>query len=357
MVVSAKALTPSVVVKSKTDILKEFSIFSVPTGGIGSWLTEHTHQDILDRLGRVDDDPLSPVQLNQLLVLGHEAPVGDAFFRHYWLEAPERHPYNVRELPGFSEEFLQDGNGVIRSLPHLKWGLYRLYVDALLYFGNVRSAFRRLRDLSAEEMTEFFNTKRFDTEAIKRRGPALLLKSIPKDNRYLISEMACKSYGDPGRDPGDLKRVLFESFKAHTEGGNTSPTIRQLLAERLPKGFQARQQEFIFSADEVLDEKVSSERELSAKYEQIAAKFERAREAALDNTRYYLSMLNDLDVYVATSMRSRDDFRTMADVCDKIFADKRLKDMNLRYFDPTLSAAGGQALHSIRHRTNPPWRT
>lgn len=31
----------------------------------------------------------------------------------------------------------------------------------------------------------------------------------------------------------------------------------------------------------------------------------------------------------------------MADTCERIFMDGRLKEMNLRYFDPTLSAAGG----------------
>jgi len=91
----------------------------------------------------------------------------------------------------------------------------------------------------------------------------------------------------------------------------------------------------------VLDDSVSSEADLSERYEKVASKFADARGAALDNTRYYLSMLSDLDVYVATSMRSRQDFRTMADTCEKIFADPRLKDLNLRYFDPTLSAAGG----------------
>jgi hypothetical protein len=94
-------------------------------------------------------------------------------------------------------------------------------------------------------------------------------------------------------------------------------------------------------ADEVLDDQVTSEQDLVAKYDRIATKFSEARKAALDNTRYYLSMVNDLDVYVATSMRRRDDFRNMADTCERIFADGRLKTLNLRYFDPTLSAAGG----------------
>src|SRR5438128_3092293 len=52
-------------------------------------------------------------------------------------------------------------------------------------------------------------------------------------------------------------------------------------------------------------------------------------------------MVNDLDVYVATSMRNRQDFRDMATTCDAIFSEPKLKDLNLRYFDPTLSAAKG----------------
>lgn len=62
--------------KSKTDILAEFALFSMPAGGgIGSWLTEKAHSDVFERLGRIDEEPLSAVQLNQLLVMGHEAPL------------------------------------------------------------------------------------------------------------------------------------------------------------------------------------------------------------------------------------------------------------------------------------------
>jgi hypothetical protein len=331
---------PKTPMQSKADILREFSLFSVPTGGIGSWLTRDTHDDVFSRLGRVDQEPLPAVQLNQLLVLGHEAPVGDGFFRYYWLLAPSQHPYDVRTTPGFSDDYLQS-TGAIASLGQLKWGLYRLYVDALLYFGNVRTAFRSLRDLSLSQIEEFFRTERFDTEAIKQRGPSLPLKPIARDGRYLISEMACKSYGDSPDAGSDLRTVLLESFGAHRTSGKSPPTIRQLLENRVPAAFQARQEEFIFSADEVLDETVSSEADLSSKYERIATKFTQARTAALDNTRHYLSMLSDLDVYVATSMRTRQDFRNMADACERIFTDPRLASMNLRYFDPTLSAAGG----------------
>ena len=324
---------------SKAKILSEFSLFSVPTGGIGNWLTEDTHDDVFTRLGQVDHEPLPAVQLNQLLVLGHAAPVGDDFFRYYWLLAPDQHPYDVRTIPDFSDNFLESSDAIL-SLAHLKWGLYRLYVDALLYCGTVRAAFRRLRDLPLSEIEAFFRFERFDTDAIKRRGPSLPLMQIARDDRYLISEMACKSYGETSY-AGDLQTVLLDSYRAHASAGNPSLTIRQLLENRIPDGFQARQQEFIFSANEVLDETVVSESDLSSKYKHVASKFSKARETALGNTRHYLSMLSDLDVYVATSMRTRQDFRNMADTCDRIFSDKRLTSMNLRYFDPTLSAAAG----------------
>ena len=92
--------------KSKAEILNEFSLFSMPTVGIGSWLSEQTDSDVFERLGRIDEEPLSAVQLNQLLVMGHEAPVEDGFFRYYWLQIPKDHPYNVRDVSDFSEEWL-----------------------------------------------------------------------------------------------------------------------------------------------------------------------------------------------------------------------------------------------------------
>jgi hypothetical protein len=110
-----------------------------------------------------------------------------------------------------------------------------------------------------------------------------------------------------------------------------------LLAEE----YASRQHELIFSADDVLDEAVTSEQDLQDRCVRLTGRFSRAREIALANTELYLSMVNDLDVYVATSMRTRQDFRDMATDCEIIFSDDRLKSLNLRYFDPTLSAAAG----------------
>ena len=98
---------------------------------------------------------------------------------------------------------------------------------------------------------------------------------------------------------------------------------------------------FFLSADDVLEHEVDTEEELRSRYEGIANKFVAARESGLKNTYLYLSMVGELDVYVATSMRARQDFRNMADICDAIFQDSKLQDFVLRHFDPTMSAAEG----------------
>jgi hypothetical protein len=262
--------------KTKPEILSEFSLFSLGTGGIGSWLTSESCEDIFIRLAAIEDQPLPAVQLNQLLVFGHEAPVSDAFFQYYWLRAPDTHPYNVRDLPDFAEHWLSPKE--IVSLAHLRWGLYRLYVDALLFFGNLRTAFRSLRDRQLDDLERLFALKRVDTEAIERRDPPLPLMPIAKDNRYLISEMACKSYGDVG-EPGDLRQALLEAYAVHAASGHPPPTVRQLL-DAPPEAYKTRQGEFRFSADEVLDEQINSEGELITKVSAVAEKFSEARQRA-----------------------------------------------------------------------------
>lgn len=326
---------------AKERILKEFELFSLRTGGIGSWLTPETDDVVFDRLDRLDQEPLPKAQLDQLLALSHEAPMSDDCFNYYWLSLPEEHPYELAKIPGFQSEWL-NGSGQIVSLGHLRWGLYRIFTDGLLWFGNVRQAYRSLRCLSASDLRAFFRERQIDTMRIAARGASLPLHDIPKDNRYLIAELACKSYGDKPDTPGELKKALVQALKEHLRGGGGTTTIRNLLGGKsVADRYSQLQQAFAFSADEIMDQPVESQSDLEHRYGLVAEHFFSARRAALANTRYCLSMVGELDVYVATSMRNRQDFRNMANACEAIFGDKRLQDLKLRYFDPTLSAAAG----------------
>ena len=324
---------------SREELIAKMKPLFGNTGGFDSWFSQEMPDEAVDRLSSLEQERLSLAQFNQLLLLSHEAGMAPAFYRYYWLSKPN-HTYDVASVPGFSEAWTRE-NG-IASLDHLKWGLYRFFIDALLYFGNVRTAYRTLRQLNDEEIERFFAEKRFDSREMQLRGPALALSQIRKDRRYLISEMACKTMGVVDEGQPDLRDALLKAYRAATQSGITRVKIKDLLGGTyLDKNYTDRQEMLRFSADEILEQEVESEADIEAKFGSIADEFNTARQAALNNTRQYLSMAHDLDVYVATSMRTRQDFRSMADFCETVFHDERLRRLHVRYFDPTMSAADG----------------
>ena len=328
---------------SKETILKQFRLFSLGGDGIGGWLTKNTDAKVFDRIERIEEEPLTRAQFNQLLALGNQAPMSEALFRYYWLECPDRHPYPVENLPNFEKAWIDESDSKIVSLAHLEWGLLRLFTDALLHFGNVRTAYRTLRNLPGDELSDFFQRKHYDIDTMKQRGDALPLEEIAQDHRYLISEMACKSFGDDPDSEGEMLQALRVAYEQFRRSDGRSITFRELLKEELPKRYSGpgQQAEFEFSMDDILDESILSKQDFDSKFDRVAKAFFAARESALTNTRHYLSMVSDLDVYVATSMRIRQDFRDMAHFCAEVFGDQRLAGLNIRYFDPTLSAAQG----------------
>jgi hypothetical protein len=283
-------------------------------------------------------EPITLTHLNQFLHLANEAGISEGFFRYYFLNEPTQHPYAIARIftavPGLDE------NGV-SSLDQMRWGLHRFFVDGLLYFGDLRSAFRDLRNRSYEEIEDFFAGKRFDSEGMRARGPVLPFHYIPADDRYLIAEVACKAYSPIGEG----SRVLLEEvlLEAYRERGGGKVRISELfgmgsaLAQRDPQAQMMLQ----FTTEEFADDTVDTEDEIRAKVGAVARRFVKARELALANTRLFLSIVNELDVYVATSMRKRADFRDMSRDCDLIFKQDGLRRFRVRYFDPTVSAAEG----------------
>jgi len=91
------------------------------------------------------EEPISRSQFNQLLALSHRADVSEGFFRFYWLSEP-RYPYDVTRVPRHHPTYKAVDR--ILSIDQLYWGLYRIYVDCLLFFGSIRDGYRALRTLS-----------------------------------------------------------------------------------------------------------------------------------------------------------------------------------------------------------------
>ena len=63
----------------------------------------------------------------------------------------------------------------------------------------------------------------------------------------------------------------------------------------------------------------------------------KAHDKALINTELYLSLVSDLDIYVATSMRTKENFLSMANFCEKVFKSDKLKDYDLNQLGAALN--------------------
>ncbi len=314
---------------------------------LNAGLAQRPPDEVFNRLSKIKKEPLSREELNQLLILSHEAGVSDGFFEYYWLTAPSSHPYDVTLIPEYQKKWInnsQTNNSKIHSLNHLYWGFYRLYVDSLLYFGNVRTGYRSLRTKTEDELKDFFKPSRFDTAKMKNRGQTLRLKSIPKDKRYFISETVSKSFGLNPEKTSKLKQALTDAWNYHKRHGGGKITIGKLLdgfKEKKGEKYKDKYNHLKSLAYEILDHEIREYQDIETEYTLVAKSFSEARDAALQNTDYYLSMVDDLDIYIATSMREPQEFIDMADKCEKIFSDERLKKIHLRYFNPTLSATKG----------------
>jgi hypothetical protein len=80
-------------------------------------------------------------------------------------------------------------NTVITTVEHFRWGLLRIYTDALLYFGNITHGFVELSKKTETELSDFFKTNCFE---ITFEGKEKLnFKVIDRNDRFLISEAVC----------------------------------------------------------------------------------------------------------------------------------------------------------------------
>lgn len=290
-------------------------------------------------LAGIPEKPLTLVILNQLLSYNKQEQLSSGFFKYYFLKISGDHPYSYRKLVEAEPEL--QGLSDIVSLSQLEFGARRFIADSLLYFPSIKYAFNILRVKSYEEIINFFIQKRVDSAWMQARKKSLPLNEIESKNRYLISETACKAYRvDTNLDP----LVLAELIRAYREANPKGKIpIKALVDIALSKSESEDnwnvQLALPVGTEEIMEIEVSSEEDIRNLVSEIVERFQGARKLALENTALYCSDRKELDVYVATSMRTQNDFISMARECNKIFGDSRLKSFDVRYFDPTLSAA------------------
>lgn len=311
------------------DELTQFLSFHFPW--VFSGEVDRRTEKVRRRLQRIVDEPLTYSHFNSLI---HQFIPGVAkgFFAYYFLKVTDEPTCMIDEAPS-----PDDRN--IATIPQLMWGIKRFYVDALLFFPDIRTAYETLREKTLEGLALFFKGQRFDTAEMRSRGPSMALENISPEDRYLISEIACKTYSPlPTEDEPRIFKILKNQYRT---GGFKRVRIKTIVDAAIKAHSDDYQLQLAlpFATEEFQDEEVMSEEQLVLKVSSVLERFRKVRPAALQNTETYLGYCGELDVYVATSMRNRQDFIDMASHCGKIFTDDRLKPFNLRYFDPTLSAA------------------
>jgi hypothetical protein len=234
-------------VSGKSKILSEFELFQGNGGGIEAWFTESMPDTVVDVLANCQTRPISCEVLNQLLILSHEAGVSRGFFEFYFQHDPDPEGdswYDPKKLPEFEPDFLTSPELI--SLKHLKWGLRRFYMDALLSFGNIRQAYRTLRKVQAKnDIPAYTNVCGFNTKAMIARGSGLPLEPIARDDRYLIAEIACKTYDPADTQLPALTDFMKDRFRQQTTSGKKAITLRELVSS-VPKQTNIRQISFPF---------------------------------------------------------------------------------------------------------------
>jgi len=172
----------------------------------------------------------------------------------------------------------------------------------MLCFGNFRFPFRWLNrryetKLEDELSPHCKETSAIETELRSRPPKMLEIDSIARDATWCLGEIS-------GKKVTKEAKVLEKELRK-AEEGKSRFTKSELLRFR----------------DKLL---------------RIRKEIERAQEQARVNTDIYLTW-DYMDIYVATSMRNKWEYEETFDFVQNVFSAEKLRELGLRYFDPTQS--------------------
>lgn len=257
---------------------------------------------------RLKLDSIRLEDLNDILILVDQFPLSAPFF----------------------EMFLSQGKSEI-TFEELKAGVVAFEGSAVLLFGNVRFAYRRLRNLNMDSLLEEMQGLNRPASAIlrddfePRRPPLPLPAEIEKQSTWLLGYIA-KNKADRDITMCAAMAVILGREDEENFLKDKNATVRELYAQlssRLKSSDKWREvyQDFdsLYNLIKSLQERIKENRKRGAL-----------------NTSHYLA-LDHMDVYVATSMRERWEFQDVHATASQIFSHPVLTNLKLRHFDPTQS--------------------
>ncbi|WNZ28262.1 MAG: hypothetical protein IAX21_06160 [Candidatus Bathyarchaeota archaeon] len=245
------------------------------------------HQDtdkLLNKiLEHIEKNGLTYNQLNEFLLLAKQDPIGKGFFEYFFKKNPDSDIISVDEL---------------------KEGINSFRGYSLLTFGNFRYAYNHLNRKDKEdiktELEPYSTSSSYLENCYKNRHSKMLeIEKIPRDRTWFIGY------------------ITEKALSKETE-----------FSEKLKESIEKGQNDYAFEKVEIEDFrktlfKLEQNRRLTVK-------------TALENTKIYLTW-DYLDVYFATSMRNKWEFEDTWDFTKEVFENDDLKNLHVRYFDPTQS--------------------
>jgi len=216
--------------------------------------------------------------LNELLLSFGYDRVSKGFFNYFFL-TPEDHEILSRER--FQLDYNSETPLRISTLDGFAKGVEGFRKIAMLKFGNFKYGFKYFRDKPFDVISRDLEEYKplIDQDYTARPAPIAELDRIERENTYLL-----------GTITGGQVKALKEKEVSGTP----------------------------LTADE---------RRLCDLRKQVVQK-------AMKNYAIYLCS-DYMDVYVATSMRRREDFYEVYDFVHQVFGDLEISGLNIRYFDPT----------------------
>ncbi|HED05383.1 MAG TPA: hypothetical protein ENI61_01705 [Ignavibacteria bacterium] len=290
-------------------------------------------ENLLRNIG--EKTPLTFSQINQLLHLLHFGSISLGFFKYYFCTAPKYHIYKVSSIEGYEESFFEPDSPpikTIKTIKQLNWGLHRFHIDALFFYGNINNAFIELRTKSEEALEKKFKNKRFSPlNDFKIRGDMFAFEAMKNNEKYLTSEIA---YDALSNSSSPFKNHLLDNFDDATKNYNINK-----LVNKKDEFSTFREIAKVINDTPNLNPIISSKQDIENIHREILSIAEEAKIKAAKNFKLYLSITQQLDIYIATSMRAYDDFKNLSGNLKSIFDDPFFKEHNIRYFDPTNSAS------------------
>jgi hypothetical protein len=283
----------------------------------GSQITDEKQVDLscLAQVLKDDNRPIDFSQFNELLLMVHKDRVEEPFFNYFF--------------------------GPDCTIGKIPQGVQRFQIAAMLIYGNFVFGYRKLSRIKDQaefkrEVAAALPDSKAEAAYFRNRKPRLLeIDRIEKDQTPFVGYLSayevradrercrllCAATGAVGPSGSweDLIAKVEDMVNEKEEVTHLKDIIRNFRKANDGADL-ARLEGFLkesFNQIELLDTAVKS-----------------VRERATRNQATYLTW-DHMDVYFATSMRKAWEYKDLYEFIDRLMAADEIKDLGLRYFDPT----------------------